>query len=166
MVNFKFCPIYMIKVYELTYVRITTYQFLFILSETLQKFPSGIGNDSKALVVPSKCCWIFIRNDEYVDIGSSLPALVITCDHLFREYWIGKKSWWWFHRNSIQDICEYYSDIKQMNDVYEPYLFPTTSSFQNDYIRNICYNLEYSLRSFKLAEEFSGKSIICTMNRV
>ena len=54
----------MIKVYELTYVCIKTYQFLFMSSETLQKFPSGIGNDSNALVVPFKCCWIFIRNDK------------------------------------------------------------------------------------------------------
>ena len=54
-------------------------------SDTLNIFFGGIGNVSTELSVEFKRCWICCRKDEYVSIGSSLPAFVMTWDHFFGD---------------------------------------------------------------------------------
>ena len=48
-------------------------------------FPAGIGNVSNEVIVEFNRIWIRCRNDEYVSIGSSLPAFVMTWDHFFGD---------------------------------------------------------------------------------
>ena len=54
-------------------------------SDTLNIFPLGIGNVSTELSVEFKRCWICCRKDEYVSMGSSLPAFVRTWDHFIGD---------------------------------------------------------------------------------
>ena len=64
---------------------IFSHQIFFMSSDTLNIFPLGIGNVSTELSVEFKPCWICRRKDEYVSMGSSVPAFVMTWDHFFGD---------------------------------------------------------------------------------
>ena len=75
-----------------------SHQIFFMSSDTLNIFPLGIGNVSTELSVEFKPCWICRRKDEYVSMGSSLPAFVMTWDHFIRE------------SLSTKDVKEHFTD--------------------------------------------------------
>ena len=61
------------------------HQIVFMSSDTLKIFSLGMGNVSTELSVEFKRCWISCRKDEYVRMGSSLPAFVMTWDHFIGD---------------------------------------------------------------------------------
>ena len=80
---------------NIIYLHLFSYQLFFMFTETLPR--NGLGSVANALSEAFKRLCIRSRKDEYDKIGSSLPALVITWDHLLVD------------SLSIQNIVKYYT---------------------------------------------------------
>ena len=84
---------------NIIYLHLFSYQLFFMFTETLSRCEtlSSMGCVTNVLSDAFKRLYIRSRKDEYDIIGSSLPALVITWDHLLVD------------SLSIQNIVKYYT---------------------------------------------------------